>query len=204
MLSLNTVSGLDAATHMLDAILGGILGQRPLGVTVIGILCAISGTILLLGGLGTLAVAGLPFANAAAPGAVATPSVMFSPGAFLAVAAMMGLPVGAAFLGIAFGIFTGKQWAWTGAFALAIVGLVFSVVLMAGAGQDRATLIGYTASMGISGIVLGYLYTAEVKEFFGKPVPPQPGAEAEKEKEATAASAEAGESPSSSEEISEA
>lgn len=193
---------------MLDAILGGILGQRPLGVTVIGILNAISGIILLLGGLGTLAISGLPFANAAAPGTIATPSIMFSPGTFLTVAGMMGIPVGAAFLGIAFGIFKGKAWAWTGAFALGIVGIIFSVILMAGAGQDRATLIGYTASMGISGIVLGYLYTAEVKEFFGKPVPPQQpgGAEAEKEKEAAsstegaAATAAAG----SSEEISEA
>jgi hypothetical protein len=52
--------------------------------------------------------------------------------------------------------------------ALQIVGIVFGFGFLADAGGLIQTMGLYAMAMAMSGVVLGYLYAPEVKEFYGK------------------------------------
>jgi hypothetical protein len=92
------------------------------------------------------------------------------------------LPAGLAFLAMTAGMFMGKRWAWTGCLAAVGAGIAFSVFRMSQQ-TEPAGLMGYMGAIAISGIIVGYLYTPEIKEFFGKAVEPLPALEYKEQQE---------------------
>src|SRR5919197_1021482 len=133
---------------------------RPTGVTIIAVLMAIAGVVMIIAGISAIAVG--PFISTTVPsqnlpagmsaamlGGVATGS-----GAFMLVLGIAGLA-------ISYGLFKGKGWAWTAAVVLSIVGIVMSAVAIATGN------FGSVISIIIDGVILYYLYRPHVKAYFG-------------------------------------
>jgi uncharacterized membrane protein HdeD (DUF308 family) len=108
--------------------------QRPLGVTLIAILTAIGGIIFLASGL-VLLIVGI---------------------------GIILLALGIAYLVMAYGLWKGREWAWTITLILSVIGIIVAIVSVA-AGNVSAII-----SIIIQGIVIYYLYRPNVKAFFGK------------------------------------
>lgn len=127
---------------------------RPLGITILALLEVISGLMLLLSGVALAALLGVMGA---------TCSQMLGLGAFGVLGTLVGTVLGSlliilgliSFL-IAWGLWTGRGWAWTLGFVLAIIGLIMA-------------LLGFNiVSILINLIVIYYLTRPHVKAFFGK------------------------------------
>jgi uncharacterized membrane protein HdeD (DUF308 family) len=108
--------------------------HRPLGVTLIAILTAIGGIIFLASGL-VLLIVGI---------------------------GIILLALGIAYLVMAYGLWKGREWAWTITLILSAIGIIVAIVSVA-AGNVSAII-----SIIIQGIVIYYLYRPNVKAFFGK------------------------------------
>lgn len=139
---------------------------RPLGVTILAILEVLGGLVFL--GIGALMLIAASLVTAA------TVSVPYFPFAFpAAILAAVLLVYGAvlAILGIfafviAYGLWTGKGWAWTLAIILAIIAIIMGLISLP---SGIVTIL-------INVIIIYYLTRPHVKEFFGKavPLPPPP------------------------------
>ena len=123
----------------------GMRGARPTGITILAILEVLGGLALLLGGAAITALGGL-----------------------------VGLGLGAAFGGIliifgllsfvvAFGLWTGKEWAWLVALILSGLGALFDLVsIVIGLGY------GSILSLLIDVAIIYYLTRPHVRAYFGK------------------------------------
>jgi hypothetical protein len=81
---------------------------------------------------------------------------------FAAVWGSIILALGIASLFVAYGLFKGRGWGWTGAVGLSIIGIIISIMnIIAGYWPSIFTLI-------LSGIILYYLYRPHVMAYFGK------------------------------------
>ena len=119
--------------------------ERPLGVTIIAVLEALGGLVLL--GLGAVL---LTF------GSFFTLGAGFMIGAFAGALGGLSLIVGLLSFIFAWGIWNGKGWAWT-------LTLIFTILGLIGA------LISFNIiSLLIDVIILYYLTRPQVKAFFGK------------------------------------
>jgi hypothetical protein len=145
-----------------------IILNRPMEIMIIAGLNAAIGAILVLNAL--------PFAG--------VPDLSFNPDATLAgvlsivftvmkVAGILVLPLGIASFGAAAGLFLGKGWAWTMSRALMISGIALGFAFTYGT-TDTSKMGLYTLDMALSGVVIGFLYNGEVREFYGKQVIPEP------------------------------
>jgi uncharacterized membrane protein HdeD (DUF308 family) len=108
--------------------------NRPLGVTIIAVLTAIGGIIFLASGA-VLLLIGI--------------GIIF-------------LALGVAYLVMAYGLWTGKRWAWTITLILSGIGIILAVISIA------AGNIGSIVSIIIHAVVIYYLYRPSVKVYFGK------------------------------------
>ena len=72
------------------------------------------------------------------------------------------IALGITWFGLAWGLFTGKGWAWLITVILAIISVVFSIVAIMGA------YITSIPTLIISGIILYYMYRPQVKSYFGR------------------------------------
>lgn len=136
--------------------------NRPLEIMILIGLNGAVGAILLMNGLSTGGIefpASLPSSESGILSIVT--GIMPFLGAF-------ELPLALAFFGSAAGLFLGKGWGWSLSRALQIVGIVFGFGFMADASGDVMTMGLYAMGMAMSGVVMGFLYTPEVKEFYGK------------------------------------
>lgn len=129
--------------------------ERPFGVTVLAILEIIGGLILMGTGIIFFGAAGMvgvvPFAGWAFAWM------------FIAVAIVLVILGLFAFV-IAYGLWTGKGWAWTLALVLSIIGIIIGIFSLPG---GIITII-------INAIIIYYLTRPHVKAFFGKAPPPPP------------------------------
>ena len=124
---------------------------RPLGVTIIAILIVISGVLILLVGIGLVAIGpiiGLVFV------------------AFGAIS----LAVGIAYLVMAYGLLKGKGWAWTLSTIVLIIGIILEVISIPRTIASGSSLSGDIISIAISAFILYYLYRPHVKSYFGRTV----------------------------------
>ena len=80
------------------------------------------------------------------------------------------IPLALAFFGSAAGLFLGKGWGWSMSRAIQIASIVFGFGFLADAAGTIATMGLYAMAMAISGVIIGYLRTAEVREFYGKTI----------------------------------
>jgi hypothetical protein len=140
--------------------------RRPTGVTVIAVLIIIGGILLLLAGIGGVAVGSLFISQIT--GLV-----------FVIIGAII-LAVGIGYLAISYGLLKGKTWAWTITVVLLFIGIAINVssiifgslAITVAINMDISTFL--TANSGsivgiiISGIILYYLYRPDVKSYFGK------------------------------------
>lgn len=136
--------------------------NRPMEIMILIGLNAAVGVILLMNGLST---GGIEFPTSlpsfgSGPLSIVTGIMPFL-GAF-------ELPLAFAFFGSAAGLFLGKGWGWSMSRAVQIVGVAFGFGFLADAGGDIQTMGLYTMGMAASGVVIGFLHTPGVKEFYGK------------------------------------
>ncbi|MEM2124171.1 MAG: hypothetical protein QXL43_02410 [Methanolinea sp.] len=124
------------------------MGERPLGVTIIGILWILGGILALLGGLGAF----LFGAMIAGPIGAA---VGLAIGIFLGIVGIIQIVLG-------IGCFMAWGWVWTVGVIITILALVLGIVELVQSGAGA--LIG----IAISAIVLWYLFQENVKRYFGK------------------------------------
>ena len=67
---------------------------------------------------------------------------------------------------VAYGLFTGKSWAWLVAVVLSTIGLIVNVLSLVIPNMD--TITGALVGIAINGIVLYYLSRRNVRQYFGK------------------------------------
>jgi hypothetical protein len=136
--------------------------EKPLGVDLLAIVLVISGIFTVFSGIDALFFAS--FLASAAPVSTAVPGAL---GAVAESAAIWGsilLAIGAGSFIVAYGLFYGRSWGWSGAVALAIIGIVIPLMnVIAGYWPSVFTMI-------LSGIVLYFLFMPQVREYFGRTV----------------------------------
>ena|SRR5215831_8846586 len=124
---------------------------RPLGVTIIAILIVISGVLILLVGLGLVAIG---------------PII----GLVFVVFGAISLAVGIAYLVMAYGLLKGRGWAWTLSTIVLIIGIILEVISIPRTIALGSSLSGDIISIAISAFILYYLYRPHVKSYFGRTV----------------------------------
>ena len=151
--------------------------SRPLGVTIVAILAIIDGIILLTGGI--LAVTIVPLVSSGLNGTLSNITVTDQQGqqvkvqstgmtgavATIAIAAgSVAIVLGLVWFGLAWGLLTGKGWAWIITVILSIISIVFGIVGIASGGAP--SIIGLI----INGVILYYMFRPNVKAYFGRGV----------------------------------
>lgn len=121
-------------------------GRRPTGVTVLAVLAAIGGVIGLLGSLGMMGLASLG-------------------GGFLAILGVLLLVLSVAYLAFAYGAWSLRPWAWSLGIGLSVGSIVLTLLQLT---QGATDIVGALISIAISGVILYYLFTPQVKAAFGK------------------------------------
>jgi hypothetical protein len=129
------------------------VSSRPTGITILAALAAIGGVLDLLGGLLLFGLGGV-VATAAGAGI----------GALAVVSGLALIVVGVLYLGLSYGFWMLKPWAWIVGAALAIVSIVVSVVGFIGGGSITSLII----SIIIPAIILYYLTRPEIQAIFGR------------------------------------
>jgi uncharacterized membrane protein (DUF2068 family) len=131
--------------------------NRPLGVSILAVLHVLQALVLFVGGLALLSVRLLrPRIFLRMPHLTGLLSVL---GGVLFVIALLALL-------LAYGLWFGKGWAWTFSFILAILGIIFSVVIL----FLRAGL-GSAITLILDLVIIYYLLQPNVKAFFNKGSP---------------------------------
>ena len=118
--------------------------ERPLGVTILGILWIIIGLLALLGGLG-VAVVGTLLA-----------------GIFGLIIGFVLVIIGIIDLALGIGCFKAWPWVWTIGVILSILNIVIGLVSLLTSGA------GALISIIIAVVILYYLYQPQVKAYFGQ------------------------------------
>lgn len=141
--------------------------NRPTGVTIIGILTAIGGILMLISGI-TLAALAAVIPNLASMNGLESQVPISIPAEYLGIVSIsvgsVFLILGVISLIVAYGLFKAKKWAWTINVALSIITIAIGVV------STVTGNIGSIVSIAISGVILYYLYRPHVKAYFGKAV----------------------------------
>jgi|ADurb_Cas_03_Slu_FD_contig_31_2442965_length_1051_multi_12_in_0_out_0_2 hypothetical protein len=119
---------------------------RPLGVTILAILSALGGIMAILGGMAIMGVSALASEIGALGAAIG------------GITLIMGLIQ----LVIAWGLWTGKGWAWLLGLIFGVLGILMALASMVGG--NFSSLV----SLAINAIIVYYLYTPPVKAFFGR------------------------------------
>ncbi|MEM2928510.1 MAG: hypothetical protein QXP60_06065 [Nitrososphaerota archaeon] len=137
--------------------------ERPLGVTILAILEAIGGIIYLAG----ILLIGLFLGMMTGFMPEEIPEMGFF-GGFLGMIALVGsivlLILGLVSFLLAYGLWTGKGWAWTLTLIFSIIGILLGLVSLP---------VGIITIL-INVVILYYLTRPHVKAFFGKAPPPAP------------------------------
>lgn len=124
---------------------------RPLGVTIIAILIVISGVLILLAGIGLVAIG---------------PII----GLVFVVSGAVSLAVGIAYLVMAYGLLKGRGWAWIISTIVLIIGIILQIISIPRTIASGSSLSGDVISIAISVFILYYLYRPHVKSYFGRTV----------------------------------
>ena len=134
---------------------------RPTGVTIIAILSIIGGIIMLIGGLGLVAIGSvLPMIPASESDLSGVPAALIGAGA-IAIGAI-SIILGILSFVVAYGLLKGLGWAWTVTLVLSIASIVLNAASLVSGN------FGGIVSIIISAIIIYYLYRPHVKAFFGK------------------------------------
>jgi uncharacterized membrane protein (DUF2068 family) len=131
-----------------------LVRQHPIGINLLTLLQILLGILFLLGAL-AISVAGFGLPEV-------FPHVRFLPVRLFTVAVVLFILAVIEFA-LAFGVWSGKRWAWTASLAFAILSVVFfvfSLFLRPGLGELVSLIIDL--------LVLYYLMQPRVQAYFGK------------------------------------
>ena len=132
---------------------GVTMKDRPMGITVLAVLALVTGILSLVSGLALLGVGGLSIFGSGPQG-----------GNVLALGALT-FALSPVALGIGYGFWALKPWAWAAGLALycASLGVAVFAVLLAG-----AALVTVAVQVGIALFVIVYLLQPKVRAVFGR------------------------------------
>ena len=152
--------------------------KRPIGVTIIAILAIIGGILLLFGGIAFVALApilsqiNMNDNNTTSNSSISLningtdvtipKNTIFIFGGFLGVIGVMLIVIGIASFVVAWGLLTGKGWAWIVTIIIAIISIILNIILIVSGSYE--SIIGLI----IDGIIIYYLYRPSVKSYFGR------------------------------------
>ena len=127
---------------------------RPSGVTILAVLEALGGLVWLLAGAGMMMVGALmPLFGVGLP--------MFL-GAIAGLMSLVFLILGIIAFVLAYGLFTGKGWAWLWSLVFAVIGVILALFeAMSSLGSGILPIIIYL-------VIIYYLTRPHVKAYFGK------------------------------------
>ena len=126
--------------------------QRPTGITILAVLAAIAGVLYILGGLALLTV-----------GTVV--SATYALGGLAVIIGLIILVVGVLYIGLAYGFWGLKPWAWSLGVGLQVAGIILNIVQYV---NHNANLAGTIIGIVIAGAIVYYLYQPNVKAAFGR------------------------------------
>jgi hypothetical protein len=124
--------------------------NRPFGVTIVAILMAIEGIFLILAGIGGIVAGGIVSAELGLGGGL------------IIAASSVALVLGIAGLVIAWGLISGKGWAWIITIIITIIMAIVNIIELASGRYEH--VIGLI----INGVILYYMYRPQVKAYFGR------------------------------------
>lgn len=132
---------------------GVTMRERPMGITVLAVLALVTGILSLVSGLALLGVGGLGIFGAGATG-----------GNVLALGALT-FALAPVSLGVGYGFWAMKPWAWAAGLATYCASLGVSVfaVLLAG-----ASIVSVAVAVGVAIFVIVYLMQPKVRAVFGR------------------------------------
>jgi len=134
---------------------------RPLGITLLAVLHILKAIFLFLGGIALIALGAF-----VRRGFFGIPR--FLNGAVILVGGVI-LAVGLLYLGLAWGLWTGKGWAWAVSLLVTLFGLIVSLVSLAIGG------LGAIVVLILDSAIVYYLFRPNVRAFFsGQKTSPQP------------------------------
>jgi hypothetical protein len=140
--------------------------QRPTGVTILAILALIGGVFGIIVGLGALFGGALFGGMAASAGADASTAAGIG-GLFfiIGILTLLGAVLELAFF---FGAWTAKAWGWILGVIAALWSIGVGVIGAVLGGDIVAGLMSNLVSFVIAGVILYYLNTPAVKQYFGR------------------------------------
>ncbi|HEX7275486.1 MAG TPA: hypothetical protein VF248_07740 [Nitrososphaeraceae archaeon] len=152
--------------------------KRPVGVTIIAILAIIGGILLLFGGIAFVTLAPIlsqintiedndssnsSFSlNINGTDVTVPKNALFIFGGFLGIIGGALIVIGIAGFVVAWGLLTGKGWAWIVTIIVAIISITLNLIVVISGGLEN--IIGLI----IYGIIIYYLYRPSVKSYFGR------------------------------------
>jgi len=132
--------------------------SRPTGVTILAVLMILVALSLLVGGLGTIVGVGV----LGLVGIFDSPNIsIFLPSLTIPFVGLIGIVLtilGLVGFLLAWGLWTGKSWAWIVAIIFAIIGIIFNLL----------TLPGGIVGLILNGLIIYYLTRPAVKGYFGR------------------------------------
>jgi lysylphosphatidylglycerol synthetase-like protein (DUF2156 family) len=147
--------------------------RRPAALTTVTILSIINGVVLLVGGVASILIvptiisslvsndlSNLTNTEDLSPqfGTVLTNAIIN----VVYIVSSVAIALGLAWFGLAWGLFTGKGWAWLITVIFAIITVVVSIIgVLSGSITSIPTLI-------INGVILYYMYRPHIKSYFGR------------------------------------
>lgn len=147
--------------------------RRPAALTTVTILSIINGIVLLVGGVASILIvptlissllsndlSNLTNTEDLSPqfGTVLTNAIIN----VVYIVSSVAIALGLTWFGLAWGLFTGKGWAWLITVIFAIITVIVSFIgLLSGSITSIPTLI-------INGVILYYIYRPHIKSYFGR------------------------------------
>ena len=128
--------------------------SRPFGITLLAILHILQAVIYFVGGLALVALGAF-----IRRGFFGTHRFLHG---LVSVIGVVLVIVGLLYLGLAWGLWTGKGWAWTASLILAVLGIIFSIISLIWGGVIALLVLVLDA------VIVYYLYRPNVRTFFGE------------------------------------
>lgn len=138
--------------------------QRPTVITILAVLAAIGGVLGIFGALGLI---GIGAVGGAIMGAGGEAAAGFLIGAFAIVWGLVTLVISVADLAFAYGAWGLKPWAWM--LGIILQGASIFIAFINWIGGNSGGFGSFLISAVISGVIIYYLLTPEVKRAFGRP-----------------------------------
>jgi lysylphosphatidylglycerol synthetase-like protein (DUF2156 family) len=130
------------------------VGARPLGITLLAVLHVLQAVFLFLVGVALIVLGALIRRGLFGP-----PRFLHG---FVSLIGVVVVVVGLVYLGLAWGLWTGKGWAWVLSLVLAALGIIVSLISLV-RGRFLAIVV-----LILDAIILYYLFRPNVRAFFGE------------------------------------